>query len=448
MKRKIIAVMLIAVLIFSIQVPVFSDTAASSARDLTLQNEYAQQLKELGLFKGVSDTNFDLNRAPTRVEATIMLIRLLGEEKTAQNGQYSHPFTDVPKWADSYIGYAYEKGLTKGVSATKFGTGTANAQMYLTYVLRALGYSDAESKDFTYENPFQLAYESKLLISSPDRNNFLRADAVAISHASLCANVNNSECTLAESLIEKNVFSSEDYASKYVVQTSENATKVHSKELEYRFSSLDTIEVKPKGEDYDPHEIFRVGVHIGVNVDYEFAVDETQDESEVYYFKDGYLCINTGMIFDNYYYLILKMSLEDMDISVDTYYNDGTMVTASCVVKSEDLNPIEVDCGSLEIKADDEAEELVFYPTGFDYTKIGYYIYTFKSEWHGYNVDGSNVAGGSSEVVKTYIRDKSYAIKNPHEEYLAMKTNTYTYELNIGTVLDGKIYLYKFRGKH
>jgi hypothetical protein len=73
-----------------------------------------------------------------------MLIRAMGKESEALGGSWSHPFTDVDSWADKYVGYGYEKGLTKGVSATQFGTGNADSDMYLTFMLRALGYDDSK----------------------------------------------------------------------------------------------------------------------------------------------------------------------------------------------------------------------------------------------------------------------------------------------------------------
>ena len=53
--------------------------ASVGAADLAKAEAKAAELKELGLFRGVSDTDFDLNREPTRVEALVMLIRTLGE---------------------------------------------------------------------------------------------------------------------------------------------------------------------------------------------------------------------------------------------------------------------------------------------------------------------------------------------------------------------------------
>ena len=53
--------------------------SAKDARDYTVEEGIASNLKNLGIFKGVSDTDFALDRAPTRVEALIMLIRVLGK---------------------------------------------------------------------------------------------------------------------------------------------------------------------------------------------------------------------------------------------------------------------------------------------------------------------------------------------------------------------------------
>ena len=113
------------------------DNGDAGQRDFVRENEAARRLKAQGLFQGVGtnpdgSVNFDLNRAPSRTEALVMLVRLLGKDAEANGGSWKHPFTDVPGWANEEVGYAFEKGLTKGSSATEFGTGTASAQMCLT----------------------------------------------------------------------------------------------------------------------------------------------------------------------------------------------------------------------------------------------------------------------------------------------------------------------------
>ena len=212
MKKKILSMLLCFTLIICV-IP--QSSFAQTSRDTSFEEELATDLKALGLFKGVSDTNFDLNREPTRVEALVMLIRVLGKEAEALNSNCSHPFTDVPAWADKYVGYAYENGLTKGTSATTFGTENANSKMYITFVLRALGYSDGTNGDFSYDNPYGLAKKVGLLPQFVDTEKFLRADVVTISYAALVAKINNSEVPLYLKLEEENVFSTADYIENY-----------------------------------------------------------------------------------------------------------------------------------------------------------------------------------------------------------------------------------------
>lgn len=212
MKKKILSMLLCFTLIICV-IP--QSSFAQTSRDTSFEEELATDLKALGLFKGVSDTNFDLNREPTRVEALVMLIRVLGKEAEALNSNCSHPFTDVPAWADKYVGYAYENGLTKGTSATTFGTENANSKMYITFVLRALGYSDTNGEDFTYENPFVLAKKSGVLPEFVNTNTFLRADVVTVSYTALSAKLKGSEQPLSEKLISEGVFDLSQYVEHY-----------------------------------------------------------------------------------------------------------------------------------------------------------------------------------------------------------------------------------------
>ena len=125
--RKILVVTLALTLTLSIIIPSYAAAPEAETK--------AAALKQLGLFMGVSDTDFALDRAPTRVEAVVMLLRTLGVEAEAQASDATHPFTDVPAWADRYIAYAYDKGLAKGVSDTGFGIGDVDSDMYLTFML-------------------------------------------------------------------------------------------------------------------------------------------------------------------------------------------------------------------------------------------------------------------------------------------------------------------------
>ncbi|MDR1132250.1 MAG: hypothetical protein LBL15_07520 [Oscillospiraceae bacterium] len=200
--KKTISVITVIVLMFALAVPAFA-AGTGSMRSATAE-QAAAELKAWGLFRGVSDTDFDLYRKPTRTEAVTMLVRALGKEAEAlsgaQTGLWRHPFTDVPEWADPYIGYAYTNGLTNGISDTQFGAaGDASANMYLTFMLRALGYSDAAG-DFSWESPDALAEENGLLLLLVDTEDFYRRDVVLVSYQALSAYMKDEDVTLASRL--------------------------------------------------------------------------------------------------------------------------------------------------------------------------------------------------------------------------------------------------------
>jgi hypothetical protein len=171
--------------------------------------ETAEKLKALGLFLG-SDLGFELERRPTRIEEVIMLIRLLGKEREAANGSWTHPFTDVPDWADPYVGYAYEKRLTSGISADRFGVDGATVQQFETFVLRAMGYSDANGADFTWDHPETLARNLGIVLGPDDETNFNRGTCVKIMEIAL-RNAGKDGTRLCEKLAGEGVFSLADY---------------------------------------------------------------------------------------------------------------------------------------------------------------------------------------------------------------------------------------------
>ena len=188
-----------------------SAAGAAEGRDLTSQEGQAMRLERLGLFLGVGEdengfTDFDLDRTPSREEAVTMLVRALGKDSEAAGMAKSHPFSDVPAWADGYVSYAYAQGLTKGTSNTTFGAGeTATGAMYVTFMLRALNYVDGT--DFTWDDPWALAEDCGILPERVDRETFLRADAVDVTVAALSAKLKGTDITLAQKLVEEGAVS-------------------------------------------------------------------------------------------------------------------------------------------------------------------------------------------------------------------------------------------------
>lgn len=173
----------------------------------------ADSLHEMGLFQGTQN-GYDLDRTPTRAEASVMLVRLLGKEAEAKTLTYTAPFTDLKGWEKPYVQYLYSNGLANGTNRTTFNpTGKCTAQMYATFLLRALGYSD--TADFSYANAIETAREQGIYDTGIiNVQNFLRDDAAAASYTVLSVSPKNSEGTLLDQLVSENAITEAD-AKRY-----------------------------------------------------------------------------------------------------------------------------------------------------------------------------------------------------------------------------------------
>ena len=185
-------------------------TASAFAANYT---NCADSLHEMGLFQGTQN-GYDLDRTPTRAEATVMLVRLLGKEAEAKTLTYTAPFTDLKGWEKPYVQYLYSNGLANGTNRTTFHpTGKCTAQMYAVFLLRALGYSD--TADFSYANAIETAREQGIYDTGIiNTQNFLRDDAAAASYTVLSVSPKNSEGTLLDQLVSENAITEAD-AKRY-----------------------------------------------------------------------------------------------------------------------------------------------------------------------------------------------------------------------------------------
>ena len=200
-------------------------TLSASAPDYSAM---ASALKALSLFKG-TDTGygggFDLEVTPTRIQALIMLIRLLGEEDEALACTSPAPFKDISSgyWGRPYIAYACEKGYTNGVEDNKFAPDrSASEGMYVEFVLRALGYSDTTQTDVSTAADRAL---SAGVLTAGERaalraNDFLRADVVYLSWYALGVPLYGGALTLHEKLEAAGVFPAEAYVRAGTLVTS------------------------------------------------------------------------------------------------------------------------------------------------------------------------------------------------------------------------------------
>ena len=120
------------------------------------------------------------------------------------------PLRDVAgRWMAPYVGWAYEAGITKGVSDTAFDPdGTASGRMYAAFVLRARGYRE-EDGDFTYNDAVSAAADLGLAPGAGYRFQFIRADAVLMSIRALEAPCKGSDQILLAKLAAEGAVSYE-----------------------------------------------------------------------------------------------------------------------------------------------------------------------------------------------------------------------------------------------
>lgn len=186
--------------------------ASNSSNDTSTQQQ-ADALNELGLFLG-TDNGYELDAELNRAQALTLVVRLLGAEKEALSKNHTHPFTDVPDWASPYIGYAYTNGITNGMSADTFGSLNAVSQaQFLTFILRVLGYQDANdgTGDFVWSDPYVLTNDLGLTDGAASDSSFVRGNAVEIMWTALTCPMKGQDSTIADSLIEKGVFTEEAF---------------------------------------------------------------------------------------------------------------------------------------------------------------------------------------------------------------------------------------------
>lgn len=206
--KKILSFLLTLSLLFCL-LPVSVSAASTQA------TQSADTLYTLGLFKGTGTNKdgspiYNLDAVPTRNQAIIMLVRLLGKEQEALSGTWELPFTDVAKdsTAYPYIGYAYANGLTGGTSATTYsGTNPIRFNQYITFVLRALGYTSGE--DFEVGTSWEFSDKIGLTSGtySAATKSFTRGDVAAISCSALSVCKKDSSTTLLEQLLDEGAVS-------------------------------------------------------------------------------------------------------------------------------------------------------------------------------------------------------------------------------------------------
>ena len=79
-------------------------TGGALAYDADKALTQAEALNALGLLQGTNN-GYELDRAPTRMDSLVMLLRMTGVESNARFFEGEHPFVDAPHWspASAYL---------------------------------------------------------------------------------------------------------------------------------------------------------------------------------------------------------------------------------------------------------------------------------------------------------------------------------------------------------
>lgn len=128
-------------------------------------NDLAVALNTMGLLLG-DGKDFKLERDTTRIEGLVMMIRMIGDDAGALAHTGTHPFTDIPVWADRYVAYAYAQGWVNGVGANRYAPDNVmDATQFMTLLLRSMEY---ETTAFAWDKSLDYAL-SKGVITAKEK---------------------------------------------------------------------------------------------------------------------------------------------------------------------------------------------------------------------------------------------------------------------------------------
>ncbi len=190
---------------------------------------YANKLNEIGVFKGTGN-GYELERAPTRLEGLVMLVRLLGKVEDANNQSYPDSgFSDVPEWGKTTVNYAKANGLTNGIGNGKFGSDIKlSSQDYATFLLRALQL-DNQSSWQTAE--LDIVRLTKVKQDEMPSGDFSRGDVARLSYLVLMSKTASGEL-LIDQLVRENAIDQRHaellVANNDVNQQTDSASTVQS----------------------------------------------------------------------------------------------------------------------------------------------------------------------------------------------------------------------------
>lgn len=121
MKKLSFILSLIAVLALVISLPIFNTKAAGSFTDVSGRyKEAVDHMVDRGYTKGISATQYGTDNQIMRLDAAVMIAKVLGFDESANSP--SAGFTDVPKDRAWAVNALHKAGIINGKTATSFGS--------------------------------------------------------------------------------------------------------------------------------------------------------------------------------------------------------------------------------------------------------------------------------------------------------------------------------------
>jgi hypothetical protein len=131
-------------------------SSAASFPDVSAEDntEAIAVLEAVKVMIGNENGEFEPEKNVTRNEMAVIMSKLMLGTYAADSYVGSHPFTDVPTWADKYVAACYSAGIIAGRSETTYdGNSTVTAVEAAAMMLRALGYEDLSKGAAQWDQP-------------------------------------------------------------------------------------------------------------------------------------------------------------------------------------------------------------------------------------------------------------------------------------------------------
>lgn len=219
LKKFFAVLVVVTVLVSSLVMP-------ASAADNFSYADQANKLHDLGLYNGTSTTEFvpDLGTALNRETGVVMLLRIVGLDKTAEAMTDAEAtaalakFVDaktISTWAKKSVAYATKNGLVVGTTTTTFAPkASLNGKAYCTLILRQLGFKvegaayDVAPTTLSEKGAFTAAEGTKFTGKAA----LIKDDLVGISYGSLNAKDSEGK-VLFTKLVDAKVITAEKAAA-------------------------------------------------------------------------------------------------------------------------------------------------------------------------------------------------------------------------------------------